>query len=187
VVEEFDRIKTTVKADTTKIGPSFGDKAPLVIAKIATTSPHAILAKLEKEDKYTLEANGEKFELNKEHFIIKREVPEMYAEGEFRHGYVYLDKTRTPELDSEGYARELMRRIQAMRKEAGLVKTDHISLYVQTDASTVEMLKKWHEMIRERVGAKQMNISFNEPAKMHQHKKKVKVKDKEFTVEFDKV
>jgi isoleucyl-tRNA synthetase len=187
VLEEFDKIKMAVKPDSTKIGPAFGEKAPSVIAKIATTSPQAILARLEKEGKYNLEVNGDKLELTKEHFIIKREVPDTHAEGEFRQGYIYLDKTRTPELDAEGFARELMRRVQAMRKEAGLVKSDSISLFMQTDQATCEMLKKWNEAIRDRVGAKQMNIAFNEPAKMHQHKKKIKVKDKEFMVEFDKV
>ncbi|MBU2561909.1 MAG: isoleucine--tRNA ligase [Nanoarchaeota archaeon] len=187
VVERFDKVKTTIKADYTKMGPSFGEKSPQVIAKMATTSPDAILSKIEKDGKYVVECNGDRFELTKEHLIFKREVPDNYAEGEFRNGLVYLDLVRTPELEAEGYARELMRRIQALRKDSKLSKPDRISLFIQTDADTVQMLKPWNDAIKDKVGAKQMNITHNEPAKMHEHKKKEKIKDKDFMVEFDKL
>ena len=49
------------------------------------------------------------------------------------------------------------------------------------------MLKPWIGAIKEKVGAGQMNMTHNEPAKPHQHKKKEKVKDREFMIEFDKV
>jgi isoleucyl-tRNA synthetase len=187
VVEQFDKVKLTVKADYTKLGPSFGEKSPQIIAQMATTSPEAILSKIEKEGKFVLVLNGDKFDLTKDHLIIKREVPDLYAEGEFGGGFVYLDKTRTAELEAEGYARELMRRVQALRKDAKLSKPDRISLFIQTDAEMVAMLKPWNDTIKEKVGAKQMNITHNEPAKMHEHKKKEKIKEKEFVVEFDKL
>jgi isoleucyl-tRNA synthetase len=187
VVERFDKIKLSVKANYTKIGPDFGDKSPMIIAQMATTSPEAILSKIEKEGKFVLEVGGEPFELVKDHLIVKREVPELYAEGEFRSGYVYLDLHRTDELEAEGYARELMRRIQSQRKDAKLSKPDRISLFVQTDQEMAGMLKPWVDAIKEKVGATQINITHNEPAKMHEHKKKEKIKECEFVVEFDKV
>jgi isoleucyl-tRNA synthetase len=187
VMDSFAPIKTSIKADYTKIGPDFGDKAPQIIAAISTTSPDAILKKIMKGSKFVLTAEGEEIELTAEHFIVKRDVPDMYTEGEFRSGFIYLDKTRTKELDAEGTGRELMRKIQAMRKEVGLVKTDRIGLFIQVDEETVNSLKPWNELMKDRVGASQMNITYNEPAKMHQHKKKVKVKEKEFVVEFDKL
>ena len=61
-----------------------------------------------------------------------------------------------------------------------------ISLFVQTDEGTAASLKPWTDSIKERVGAIQINITHNEPAKMHQHKKKIKIKEKEFIAEFDK-
>jgi len=187
VVENFPAIKITIKADYTKIGPDFGDAAPQIIAAITTTSPEAILKKILKGHKYIMTVDGKEIELTQEHFIIKRDVPDMYTEGEFRNGFTYLDKTRTKELDAEGMCRELMRKVQAMRKEVGLVKQDRIGLFIQVDEETVNSLKPWNDMIKDKVGANQMNLTYNEPAKMHQHKKKVKVKDKEFMVEFDKL
>ncbi|MBW2972498.1 isoleucine--tRNA ligase [Candidatus Woesearchaeota archaeon] len=187
VADQFDKVKLTLKADYTKMGPSFGEKSGQIVAKIATMSPESILSRIEKEGHFIVESDGEKFELTREHIIIKREVPDSFAEGEFRNGLVYLDLKRTPELEAEGYARELMRRIQALRKDAKLSKPDRISLFIRTDQETVQMLKPWNDAIKEKVGASQMNITHNEPAKMHQHKKKEKIKEKEFVVEFDKL
>ena len=187
IKETFDKVKTTIKADYSKVGPAFGEKSASVIAQLATTSPESVIAGIEKEGKFIVKANGDEFELTREHIIVKREVPDTHAEAEFKNGLVYLDKTRTAELDTEGYARELMRRVQAMRKEAGLVKTDRISLFVQTDKETADSFKPWVDAIKEKVGATQINITHNEPAKMHQQKKKIKIKEKEFVAEFDKV
>ena len=50
--------------------------------------------------------------LLKEDLIIEKVAPEGVMEGDSKKGDVYIDVTRTPELDSEGYAREIMRRIQ---------------------------------------------------------------------------
>ncbi|NQU78944.1 hypothetical protein HQ545_04200, partial [Candidatus Woesearchaeota archaeon] len=92
-----------------------------------------------------------------------------------------------PELEAEGYARELMRRVQSQRKEAKLAKQDRISLFIRTDEQTAKRLKQWNDVIKEKVGASTMNITHNEPAKMHQHRKKETIKEKEFMVDFDKL
>ncbi|MBW2967404.1 isoleucine--tRNA ligase [Candidatus Woesearchaeota archaeon] len=187
VVDRFDKVRTTVKADFGKVGPEFGDKSPKVIAKLATQSPESILGRIEADGRFFLDVDGETLEITKDHLIVKRDVPDSHVEAEFRNGFIYLDKTRTPELDAEGYARELMRTVQSMRKDAGLVKSDRISLFIKASEEDAAMFRPWLDQIKERVGASQMNLTHNEPAKMHQHKKKAKVRDKEFIVEFDKV
>jgi len=187
VLDGFNKVKLSVKADYTKIGPDFGEKSPSIIASMATTSPESIITKIEKEGKFEILIGKEKIELTDKHIIVKREVPDTFAEGEFRTGYVYLDKTRNAELESEGFARELMRRVQSLRKDSKLSKPDRISLFIKTDDETVQMLKPWNNAIKDKVGAKTMNITHNEPAKMHEHKKKEKIKEKEFMIEFDKL
>ncbi|MFH1063662.1 MAG: isoleucine--tRNA ligase [Candidatus Woesearchaeota archaeon] len=187
VSESFKDVKMTVKADYTKMGPDFGDKSPQIVAQMATTSPESIIKNMDTAGKFEVSVNGEKFELTKEHIMIKREVPDSHLEGEFKTGLVYLDMHRNEELDAEGYARELMRRVQALRKEVKLSKPDRISLFIQTGQDMAQMLKPWNDAIKEKVGASAMNITHNEPAKMHEHRKKEKIKDIEFLVEFDKV
>ena len=80
-----------------------------------------------------------------------------------------------------------MRRVQALRKKAGLQKSDSISLFIKTDDELKEMLKEWNLMIKEKVGASQFRISELEPSKKHAFISREKVKGKEFEIGFDKV
>ncbi|MGV8168682.1 MAG: isoleucine--tRNA ligase [Candidatus Nanoarchaeia archaeon] len=68
---------------------------------------------------------------------------------------VSLDTNITPELEQEGYARELGRRIQALRKKAGLKKNDRIKMTVET-AYALE--KKFQEELKEKVGADSLHF-----------------------------
>ncbi len=97
---------------------------------------------------------------------------------------VKLDTTLTPELEAEGYARELTRKIQAARKDAGLVKTDKIKLEVISTLSKI--FQKQKQFIQERVGAKSLLFLKKESEKKYQHQSESKIKDKEIRVLFDK-
>ncbi|HII71970.1 TPA: isoleucine--tRNA ligase [Candidatus Woesearchaeota archaeon] len=183
----FKDVRVTAKPDYAKIGPEFGDRSASIIAKLSLVSPESILGKIESDGKYILDADGEKVEILKKHLIVKREVPEHFVESEMRGGFTYLDKRRSDELDNEGFARELMRRIQSMRKEFSLVKTDRISAYVKVSGDLAPRLKSWTDAVKDKVGASQLVISANEPGRMHQHRSKFKIKDQELVVDFDKL
>jgi isoleucyl-tRNA synthetase len=183
----FADIKEAVKANQGTLGKSFGKTAPQIIAKLAEESPQSILASLARDKKVALKlATGEKVELNAEHIIVEREVPKHLVAMDFRDGMVYLDTTRTDQLDAEGYAREIMRRIQAMRKEAGLDKRDQIVLLLQVDKPFAAMLQPWESAIKDKVGARAVKLSDQPPARKHQHMSEEKVKDKKFAIMFDK-
>lgn len=90
---------------------------------------------------------------------------------------VTLDTILTPELESEGMARELSRKIQAMRKNAGLVKQDDIVLFLDIEFSLREEDK---EFIKSRVGAKEIsfekipnNLAFSEDGEIKNKKYKI--------------
>jgi isoleucyl-tRNA synthetase len=61
---------------------------------------------------------------------------------------VAVDATLTPELRAEGLAREIVRRVQAMRKEAGFNVEDRITTYYQASAPLLEVLETWDSYIR---------------------------------------
>ncbi len=71
---------------------------------------------------------------------------------------VKLDKKLTPELEAEGFARELSRKVQALRKKAGLVKTDEIELSIQAEEKLLEIFNKQKQMIKTRTNAKKIMI-----------------------------
>ncbi len=187
IVESMPNVKLKIKADYAKIGPVFGDKAPMIIAQLTIDSPESVMKQIQEKGKYLFKANGETLNITKEHLIVTREVPLPYEEGAFKNGFIYLNREMTDELEAEGFAREIMRRVQALRKKAGLQKSDNISLFIKTDEELKEMLKDWNLVIKEKVGASQFRISELEPSKKHAFVSKEKVKGKEFEIEFDKV
>ncbi len=97
---------------------------------------------------------------------------------------VKLDLKLTPELESEGFARELSRIIQAERKKAGLVKKDLIELEVLSE-ELVDIFKEQSEFIKERVNAK--IILFSKSDNEFNHSRLGKIKQKSFEIKFNKI
>ena len=69
---------------------------------------------------------------------------------------VWLDTLLTPELREEGDARELIRHVQAARKEAGLTQRHRVALAYKAEGEAVRAMEKWKAHIQERVGAKRI-------------------------------
>ena len=89
----------------------------------------------------------------------------------------------TPELESEGFARELSRLVQSARKKAGFVKTDVISLEVITDAK--DLLQSQSKFIQSRVNAS--SLVFAPSKNKFDYSEKAKIKDKNFEFKFKKI
>jgi isoleucyl-tRNA synthetase len=104
---------------------------------------------------------------------------------EFKDGRAYVDATRTPELDAEGFAREIMRRVQALRKDAGLDKKDSIALVLQADKEFAALLQPHEAAIREKVGAKSLKFSDQPPIKKSLQSSAEDIKGKKFSIHFD--
>ena len=180
-------IKQTVKADFAKLGPDFGKLAPKIVAKISIESPESILSHIQKEQKFVVDVDGAKVNVVKEHLIVERTVPEKYQETDFRNGFIYLNKELTPELEAEGFSREIMRRVQSLRKNAGLEKKDRIDLFIKADDDLTSKLNKFKEQIIEKVGAKTLTISEAAPKEKFSNTSKEKVKGKSFELFLSKV
>ncbi|MBI1935782.1 isoleucine--tRNA ligase, partial [Candidatus Woesearchaeota archaeon] len=186
IAESMKSVKVKIKADYSKIGPDFGDKAPQVIAQLTIDSPETVLKHINEKGKYTFKIDNESMDILKEHLIVSRDVPSPYEESAFKGGFIYLNKGLTEELEAEGFAREIMRRVQALRKKAGLQKADSISLFIKTDEELKDMLKQWTLLIKEKVGASQFRISEMDPGRKHQFISAEKVRGKEFVLNMDK-
>ena len=187
IQETFPGIKEVVKADFAKLGPDFGPLSPKIIAKIATESTESILKHINDDGKFVVDIDGTKLNVVKEHLIITRDVPKPYIESEFKGGFLYLNSELNPELEAEGYSRELMRRVQSLRKESGLEKKDKIDLLVKADKDLVAMLNKFKDQIVDKVGANTFIISEGAPKDKFSNTSKEKVKGKSFELFINKV
>ena len=187
IVNSFDKSKTKVKLDYSKIEPVYGpEKSAKIVAKLSMHPSETIIYHINKEGKFVLDLDGEKVEIKNEHLIKEREAEKPYIFSEFKKGEIYLNSATDDELEAEGYANELMRRIQSMRKKQNLKKKDSITLFIKTEEETAKSLEKYQQKIKERVGASQLKISSLEPSKQHDVVEKIKIKNIEFTIMFTK-
>lgn len=113
-------------------------------------------------------------ELIKSQLNVKEINFEKSKEEEIK---VKLDTTQTPELEAEGYARELSRKVQAFRKKLGLSKGDEIKLTLITDEEFKNILDKNEHFIRERTGSKELKIVTTEKEKF-KNKTSFSIRDK---------
>jgi isoleucyl-tRNA synthetase len=94
---------------------------------------------------------------------------------------VMLDIEITPELEAEGYSREMLRQIQAFRKELGMKKEDKIELFIFSDGELKKMLEKFKGFIMERTNSDKLEfLSQNVTTGKERFKKNIefKIKDK---------
>jgi isoleucyl-tRNA synthetase len=176
-----------LKADYAKIGPQFGEAAPKIIAQLSLASSESILDKIQKQGKYVVVTDAGNFELTQEHIIKKYEVPDQYIASDVRGMMIYLDSERTAELEAEGYARELMRRIQSLRKNVGLQKNQKIDLLLKTSEEMEDQIKNYQEQIKEKVGAEKIAVTCKQPSAVHETTSKEKVKGQGFDIFFSVV
>jgi len=184
--KEFVEVKLSVKPNQGMLGKTFGAKSPKVMRAFEKLAGGKVIESLAKEGKFSVKIDGETLELNKDHIVIERDVPKRYVECEFKNGLVYLDTQRTDDLEAEGFAREVMRRVQQMRKDAGLKKTDKIELYVQGSAALAGMLKRWVSRIQEKCGAKECVLDTKPPNEKYDSSAEEKIKDETVNLFLDK-
>ena len=116
-----------VKCDFKKMGPKFGKQMKAVAAAVAEMSQEAI-AELEKNGSYTLQLDGTDVVVEAADVeIFSEDIPGWLVANEGKLT-VALDVTVTEELRREGVARELVNRIQNIRKSSGLEITDKIKI-----------------------------------------------------------
>jgi isoleucyl-tRNA synthetase len=139
------------------LGKKFGKKTPLAAAAVQRfTSEH--LRAFERGEELLVTVDGETHALDHDDVaIIHRASGELVVEeqGGF---FAAIDPTITPELRREGMARELISRVQRMRKEAGLAVSDRIRLHISADASVGQAAESHRAWIAEEVLATELVI-----------------------------
>ena len=135
-----------VKCDFKKMGPKFGKQMKAVAAAVAEMSQEAI-AELEKNGSYTLQLDGtdvvgEAADVE----IFSEDIPGWLVANEGKLT-VALDVTVTEELRREGIARELVNRIQNIRKSSGLEITDKIKITLSKNQQTDDAVNEYKDYI----------------------------------------
>jgi isoleucyl-tRNA synthetase len=145
-----------VKANFKLLGRKYGKQMKAVAAAISQFE-QADIASIEKDGKFRLEIEGNPEILIEEVEISTEDIPGLLVANEGKYT-VALDTTLTKELKQEGIARELVNRIQNLRKEKDFELTDKIILKVKDVEGIVAVISNYKEYICTEVLAKEVQV-----------------------------
>lgn len=130
--EDNSVLVKSIKPNFKTIGPKYGKHMKAIAGMVAQFTPEDI-ASIESKGEWKGEINGEEINLDLGDFeIVAQDIPGWLVSSE-GNLTVALDVTISEELKSEGIARELVNRVQNLRKDSGLEVTDRILLKVDTN------------------------------------------------------
>ena len=161
-VEEAGVLVKKVKCDFKKLGPKFGKRMKAVAAGVGEMSQEAI-AELERNGQYTLQlADGEALIETSDVEIYSEDIPGWLVANEGKLT-VALEVTITEELRREGIARELVNRIQNIRKSNGFEITDKIHIMLSKNSNTDDAVKEYNTYICNQVLANSLELTNEVP------------------------
>jgi isoleucyl-tRNA synthetase len=130
--------KTTMKANFAVLGPKAKGAVGKIIAALAKEDAEKVKKQLEKEGSYTLGG----FSLSAEDLLFESALPEDIVAEEFFGGVVYIETKLDEKLMSEAMGREVIRRIQEMRKELKLAELDVVSASIDCGKDFLAYVKE---------------------------------------------
>ena len=146
----------TFKPQLRILGPKYGKQLGQISKALASINGNAAKKQLDTEGVLTIALNEDKIDLTPEELLITTTQKEGFVSQEDRGVTVVLDTNLTPELIEEGFVREIISKIQTMRKEAGFEVTDHITVCAGGNDKIREIMAGNAEVIRRDVLADEM-------------------------------
>jgi isoleucyl-tRNA synthetase len=152
-----DLVTLEAKPNFRSLGKKFGKNTPLASQAVQALSSEA-LREFEAGKPLYVSVENESRELSVEDLtVVRRASGELVVKEEGGY-FTALDPVVTKELRLEGLARELVSRIQKLRKELGFAVSDRITLFVGADAEIQEAMKAFQKWIAEEVLAVRVSI-----------------------------
>ncbi|NOZ70771.1 MAG: isoleucine--tRNA ligase [Chloroflexi bacterium] len=154
------------------LGPKLGKDFPKARAALAALPVEEVVARVQAGEPVILTIDGRELELLPEEILVKTHPAEGLAVAADKVVTVGIDAVLTPELIAEGRAREVVRRIQNMRKNADFNIEDHIITWCQTsDPELAETISAWSTYIQAETLSDQLRLeSPPDDAYVEQHK-----------------
>jgi isoleucyl-tRNA synthetase len=130
------------------LGPRFGANFRQVSDLLHGLDPYWVAAKVAAGETVTFELNGETIALTSEEILVTTEAAEGLAVSADKLVTVAIDTALTPELKAEGLAREIVRRIQTQRKNAGFNIEDRITVWYEVSEEWIKVFVDWGGYIK---------------------------------------
>ena len=148
-----------IKPNLPVLGKEYGRLIPKIKEELSKMNQMDLANKVKAGKVETIFVDDTEIALDSNNLLITMQGKEGYAfAGEGEVGVV-LDTTITPELKEEGYLREILSKVQNMRKDKGFEVLDKINLYVSGNDMLEEVVKKYTDEIKRETLA--LNIEYN--------------------------
>jgi isoleucyl-tRNA synthetase len=148
VADEAALLRFEVLPNSKLLGPRLGGQFPKVRAALAASNPAEVVHRVQAGSVVALSVDGETIELTPEEIVIRTHPAEGLAVATEKGVTVAVDTAITQALRTEGLAREIVRRIQVMRKDAGFNIEDRILTYSLAEGELSEAVATWVEYIK---------------------------------------
>ena len=153
-VESF--ISYSFKPQLRTVGPKYGKLLGGIRQALTDINGTAAMNELRTNGVLKLDINGNDVELTEEDLLIETAQTEGYVSESDGETSVVLDTNLTPELIEEGFVREIISKIQTMRKEAGFEVMDKIKVYAHGNDKIQEVMNAHEDEIKSEVLADEM-------------------------------
>ena len=128
-------------------GPVLGKNIKAFGGALAKADAADVVAKLEVDGKIVMEIGGENVEITDEMVDVKISAKDGFAVAMENNVFTILDTTVTPELAEEGLAREIVSKIQQLRKQNDYEMMDNIKIYVEADDEVKAAVESYKDYI----------------------------------------
>ena len=124
------------------LGPKYGKLLNAIRTALTEVDGNATMDKLNESGSFELNVEGQAIELSKDDVLIEMTQKEGFVASSDKGITVVLDTNLTPELIEEGFVREVISKVQTMRKDAGFEVMDKINLYVSGNDKIADIVNK---------------------------------------------
>ncbi|TRM87225.1 isoleucine--tRNA ligase [Sulfolobus sp. C3] len=151
--------KYKVEPNKSIIGKEYKSLAPKII-KYIEENGNVIARDILDNNSHKTMIEGREIVLNSSHLIISEETIEGYVSAKFDKGVIVISKQISQREEEEGIVRDIIRRIQFMRKKLGLNVVDYILVSIKVPEERGDIIERWSDFIKSETRA--LSISTNE-------------------------
>lgn len=165
------------------LGPKFGKQFPLVKKALDALDASDAARQLQSGEGLTIEVGNESFHLSQDDVLVQTESKGDLAVASEKGVTVAVDTVLTPELQQEGFARDVVRHVNNMRKEAGLEISDRIALSHTATGDVANAFANFGQYIQDETLADEITaVSFQSPF----YQETVSIGDQDVTLALNK-
>ena len=157
LIDSSKFINYKLKPQLKTLGPKYGSKLGLIRQYLDTCDANSVVKTIRESGQITVDLNGEQVVFTEQDLLISTESKEGFISASENGHTVVLDVNLTDELIAEGIVREVVSKVQTMRKEAGFNVTDRINLYFVTGSMVADVIKNNQNHIAKVVLADSIN------------------------------